>query len=619
MRPFVPPPPTLGEWVGEYQVVAKLGEGGGGIVFKVRKGTRFYALKLFHGARGGKDGREVWGRREVSSLLRVRHPHVVRLVATGYWPDEETGCLYFVMEYVEGRTLFAWAEEENPPAREVARKTLEAARGLEEVHRQRVVHRDVKGTNLLVREADGHVVLVDFGASGHEGAPPLTRYGLAPGTHLYRSPEAVRFHLDNTHRPGARPPHGPSDDLYALGVVLYALLTDRMPFRENIPEVRIQELYEEILHRVPAHPSDLNPRVPRRLGDLCLRLLAKRPEDRPASASELCGALEAALGEADVAWEVPLFPSRAAARREDGPAREQSEAEAEREWVMEQPGQQRGRGRPPPPEEPPPPPPVDSLAGPAPFRATSSSPLAWSGPLVLLVLVLLGLLLSSRVGSISGHEVAPPSGLPEADAGAAPSVAATPAPVVPTTPREEDTHVKNPKTSPKQEEKRPAPASARRAAAALALCTAANGCTAVPVRPPPTDCPPENLRVMESTLGIRVGDMGHIVVEPFKSIGADPIAVPRGKVESKLTSGLGKVPEPEEYLPRLHGELLFGTDRVYGRYTELVLPKGERYPVCLQLHDRRDGTLGMPMAPGSGTGAALILNGAAVKAVNRFE
>jgi serine/threonine protein kinase len=604
--------------VGEYQVVAKLGEGGGGIVFKVRKGTRFYALKLFLGARGGRDGREVWGRREVSSLLRMRHPHVVRLVATGYWPDEETGCLYFVMEYVEGRTLFAWAEEENPPAREVARKTLEAARALEEVHRQRVVHRDVKGTNLLVREADGHVVLVDFGASGHEGAPPLTRYGLAPGTHLYRSPEAVRFHLDNTHRPGARPPHGPSDDLYALGVVLYALLTDRMPFRENIPEVRIQELYEEILHRVPAHPSALNPRVPRRLGDLCLHLLAKRPEDRPASATELCVALEAALGEADAAWEVPLFPSRAAPRREDGPAQEQSESEAEREWVMEQPGQHRGRGRPPPPEEPPPPPPVDPLAGPAPFRGTLSSPLAWSGPLLLLV-VLLGLLLSSRVGSISGHEVAPPSGLPEADAGAAPSGAATAAPVVPTTPREEDTHVKNPKTSPKQEEKRPAPATGRRAAAALALCTAANGCTAVPVRPPPADCPPENLRVMQSTLGIRVGDIGRIVVEPFKSVGADPIAVPRGKVESKLTSGLGKVPEPEEYLPRLYGELLFGKDRVYGRYTELVLPKGERYPVCLQLHDRRDGKLGMPMVPGSGTGAALILNGAAVKAVDRFE
>jgi serine/threonine protein kinase len=606
--------------VGEYQLVAKLGEGGGGIVFKVRKGTRFYALKLFHGARGGKDGREVWGRREVSSLLRMRHPHVVRLVATGYWPDEETGCLYFVMEYVEGRTLFAWAEEENPPAREVARKTLEAARALEEVHRQRVVHRDVKGTNLLVREADGHVVLVDFGASGHEGAPPLTHYGLAPGTHLYRSPEAVRFHLDNTHRPGARPPHGPSDDLYALGVVLYALLTDRMPFRENIPEVRIQELYEEILHQVPPHPLDLNPRVPRRLGDLCLRLLAKRPEARPASASELCGVLETALGEADAAWEVPLFPSRAAARREDGPAREQSEAEAEREWVMEQPGQRRGRGRPPP-EQPPPPAPVEPLERPAPFRVTLSSLLAWSGPplVVVVVLVVLGLLLRSRTSSTSGHEVAPPAGPPEAVAGAAPPVATTPAPVIPTTPREEDPHVKNPKTSPKQEEKEPALASGRRAAVALALCTAANGCTAVPVRPPPEDCPPENRRVMESTLGIRVGDTGHIVIERFKNASADPIAVPRGKVESVLTSGLGKVPEPEEYAPRLYGELLFGKDRVYGRYTELVLPKGKSYPVCLQLHDRRDGKLGMPMAPGSGTGAALILNGAAVKAVNRFE
>ena len=614
MRPFVPPPPTLGEWVGEYEVVAKLGEGGGGIVFKVRKGTRFYALKLFHGARGGNDGREAWGRREVSSLLRMRHPHVVRLVATGYWPDEEKGCLYVVMEYVEGRTLFAWAEEENPSAREAARKTLEAARALEEVHRQQVVHRDVKGTNLLVREADGHVVLVDFGASGHEGAAPLTRYGLAPGTHLYRSPEAVRFHLDNAHHPAARYPSQPSDDLYALGVVLYALLTDRMPFRENIPEVRIHELYEEILHRAPPHPSDLNPCVPRRLGDLCLRLLAKRPEDRPATASALCEALETALGEADAAWEAPLFPSRAAPRREDGPAREQSESEAEREWVMEQPGQRRGRGGPP---EPPPPPPVEDPARPPSRRAVSLKTLAWSG--LPLMVVLLGALLLSRPRLLPGHEVAPPSGQPEADRGAAPPVVTTPAPIGPPMPQKEDTSVKSPKTAPKQEDKGPAPASSRRAAVALAICTAANGCSAVPVRPPPEDCPPENLRVMESTLGIRVGDIANIVIEPAKSIGADPIAVPRGRVESVLVSGLGKVPEPDKVEFYLYGELLFGKDRVYGRYTELVSPKGERYPVCLQLHDRRDGKLGMPMAPGSGTGAALVLNGADVKAVNRFE
>jgi serine/threonine-protein kinase len=124
---------------------------------------------------------------------------------------------------------------------------------------------------------------------------------------------------------------------------------------------------------------------------------------------------------------------------------------------------------------------------------------------------------------------------------------------------------------------------------------------------------------MESTLGIRVGDTALIIIDDDKGGGADPIAVPQGKIQGALTTRLGKVPEPEEYAPRLYGELLFGKDRVYGRYTELVLPKGERYPVCLQLHDRRDGQLGMPMAPGSGTGAALILNGAAVKAVNRFE
>ncbi len=620
MRNAPPPLPSLGDWVGEYEVVAKLGEGGCGTVFKARRGTRFYALKFIRGVRGGKDGRDAWGRREASILLNVEHPHVVRLVGIGYWPDEETGCFYLVMEYVEGRTLFAWAEEENPCAREVARKTLEGARALAEVHHQHVVHRDVKGCNLLVREADARVVLVDFGAGGYEGAPRLTRYGLAPGTDLYRSPEAVRFHLDNAHDPHASHPSQPADDLYALGVVLYELLTDQMPFREDLPEARIHELYEEILHRVPESPSNLNPRVPRALSDLCMRLLAKRPDARYASAQELCGVLEAALSKADASWDVPLFASRATApARAASPAEDDAEVDAEQQWVMEQPGQRRGRGeRPSGTREP----------APTPARWTLPKMMAWGS---LLLMVSLGAWLLSRPTSLdpelaspsasprrAGHEVAPPAGLPEADGGAAPPVAAIPAPVASATPQEEDTRVKSQKTSSKTGQKESGSAAGWRALTTVAICTAAAGCPAVPVRPPPVDCPPETLSFMREKLGIRVGDYARVVIDNDKGVGSVPIAVPAGDIESELTDDLGKLPGEDKRI-WLYGQLFFGKDRVYGRYTKAQLEDFTFVPVCLQLHDRKDGTLGVPKQPGSGPGAALILNVGYVMAVQRFE
>jgi eukaryotic-like serine/threonine-protein kinase len=615
------PLPSPREWVGEYQVMAKLGEGGGGTVFKARRGGSFYALKFIHGTRGGMNERHARGRREVAILLSMQHPHVVRVVGFGYWPDEETGCLYIVMEYVEGRTLFTWAEEENPPAREVALKTLEGARALEAVHGQQVLHRDVKGCNLLVRKADGHVVLVDFGSGTYEGAPHLTRHGLAPGTDLYRSPEAVRFYLERARDPNAHYPYRPTDDLYALGVVLYALLTDRMPFREDLPEARIHALYEEILHRVPEHPSDLNPRVPRALGDICMRLLSKRPEERYPSASALCAALEAALANADTSWDAPLFPSRAAAPpRRGAPGQDEEEAAAEWEWVMEQPGQGRGRGGSPRP--------LPVLAGKAPEAGKPPGVMLLSvvaGSSLLLGMLLGALLLSgyvrpgasSAVPSGTGHEVAPSPSLPEADGGAALSQAVTPAPVAPAMAPEEASHVKNPNMVPAAGKESDSSTGWRITTAAL-ICTVASGCPAVPVRPQPQDCPPMTLFTMEEKLGIRRGDTARIVIDMDHSVGDTPVAVAQGPILSTPVDVLGNLPSREETF-RLDGELFFDKERVYGRYTSIQLRDGTWVPVCLQLHDERDDELGVPKEPGSGPGAALIMNYGYVKAVSRFD
>ena len=132
-----------------------------------------------------------------------------------------------------------------------------------------------------MREPDGQPVLLDFGVGDYEGASTLTATVLPPGTAHYRSTEAVRFLWEKENQPGARYAFTLADELYALGVVLYRLLTDEYPFPPGIP---LPLLYERILETEPPAPVVLNPRVPRSVSGLTMRLLSKTPEERGASA-----------------------------------------------------------------------------------------------------------------------------------------------------------------------------------------------------------------------------------------------------------------------------------------------------------------------------------------------
>jgi serine/threonine-protein kinase len=175
------------------------------------------------------------------------------------------------MQYVRGRQLDEWAREENPSALQVLRLVLSLARALEAVHQARVVHLDVKPSNILVGQEDGEPVLVDFGVSGWEESSGMTGYVLPPGTPSHRSPEAWRFQHERLGQPGARYRPTPADDLYALGVVLYFLLTDRVPFYVDLPESALA-----VVTQPPVPPHERNARVPLELSQLCLRLLDKQ-------------------------------------------------------------------------------------------------------------------------------------------------------------------------------------------------------------------------------------------------------------------------------------------------------------------------------------------------------
>ncbi|HYO71210.1 MAG TPA: protein kinase [Archangium sp.] len=160
------------------------------------------------------------GWRELFIMLRHEFPNVVRLLSHFKWPEEKPEYLVLVMEYVPGVTLYQWARDNNPCARELVEKLLPLARALTAVHAEDVFHRDLKGDNVLVRGVDGTPVLVDFGAGTMPGVHRVTRGSLAPANLRYRSPEAVAFFLREVRKPGERYDYSVKDELYALGVIL---------------------------------------------------------------------------------------------------------------------------------------------------------------------------------------------------------------------------------------------------------------------------------------------------------------------------------------------------------------------------------------------------------------
>ncbi|MCE9672226.1 serine/threonine protein kinase [Myxococcus stipitatus] len=282
-----------GTVIAGYTVEQWLGAGGCGVVYRARREREVVALKL-----QSLEDLGGWARREVAILMRLSHRNVVGFRDTGLHPATEPEWRYLAMEYVHGRPLAQWLEEQNPDARGVARLALGLARGLEAAHAAQVLHRDLKESNVMVREEDGTPVLLDFGVGDYTGAPLLPHGALPPGTPRYRSPEALAF---ARARPSGRYQPTRADDLYALGVVLYGMLTARAPF----PDAESAEGVDAIIHHPPPPPRAHNPRVPVELETVCLRLLDKRPEAR-GSASTLCLALEAALDAEDPRWWVPL-------------------------------------------------------------------------------------------------------------------------------------------------------------------------------------------------------------------------------------------------------------------------------------------------------------------------
>jgi serine/threonine-protein kinase len=253
-----------------YEVVSKLGSGGMADVFLAndRLLGRQVALKVLSGRYAHDEQFVERFRREASSAAGLNHPNIVQIYDRG----EAEGTYYIAMEYLEGRTLkdiiLKYAPLSPDLVVSVSTQILEA---LKFAHRRDVIHRDIKPQNIVI-DNEGRVKVTDFGIARAGNASTMTEAGSILGTAHYLSPEQAQ----------GRPVEAASD-LYSLGVVMYEMVTGKLPFDGDNPvSIAMQHVHEQ-----PVPPRSINPAVPENLEAVILRALAKRPTERYITAQQM--------------------------------------------------------------------------------------------------------------------------------------------------------------------------------------------------------------------------------------------------------------------------------------------------------------------------------------------
>ena len=289
--------PVLSQHIAGYEILGELGRGGMGVVYKARQAmlNRIVALKMIlAGAQADPQQLDRF-RAEAEAVARLQHPHIVQI----YEISEYDGCPFFSLEFVDGGTLAQKLNGAPQPPRLAAQFVRLLALAIHSAHQKGIIHRDLKPGNILLATPTEHISgvdslqaetqaalrlygipkITDFGLAKHLDVQSQTRTGAIIGTPSYMAPEQAE---------GRSHAIGPATDVYALGTILYEMLTGRPPFagESSLNTLRL------LLTQDPVSPSQLHRKVPRDLETICLKCLEKDPSRRYASAEDLAEDLQ---------------------------------------------------------------------------------------------------------------------------------------------------------------------------------------------------------------------------------------------------------------------------------------------------------------------------------------
>ncbi|AXC15055.1 Serine/threonine protein kinase [Acidisarcina polymorpha] len=264
---------SVGDRIGEYEVVGTLGSGGIGQVYQVRHAisNRAEAMKVLLTDRAGTEEISERFLREIRVLASLDHPNIAGL----HTAFHHQGQLVMIMEFVEGMTLRTKLGQGSIMMSQSLDYLRQILAGLAYAHRRGIVHRDIKPANIMVTP-DERIKLLDFGLAFQGLRSDITRTGLILGSLHYMSPEQVMG-----ERVDAR------SDIYSVGVTLYQLLTGRVPI-DGFGEYAIASGH---LKNTPEDPTSINPNIPSQLAAMVMKALAKAPEERFQTAQAFYDAL----------------------------------------------------------------------------------------------------------------------------------------------------------------------------------------------------------------------------------------------------------------------------------------------------------------------------------------
>jgi WD40 repeat protein/tRNA A-37 threonylcarbamoyl transferase component Bud32 len=259
-------------YFGDYELLEEIARGGMGVVYKARQVNlnRIVALKMILAGQLANDSDVKRFYAEAEAAAKLDHPGIVPIFEIG----QHDGQHYFSMAFIEGESLAKKVADGPLPPRVGAELVKKVAEAVEYAHQKGIIHRDLKPANVLL-DAQGQPKVTDFGlAKQLKGDSGLTGTGQILGTPSYMPPEQAAGRAGDV---------GPQSDVYALGAMLYCLLTGRPPFQAASP----MDTLLQVLEDEPVAPRQLNPRLPRDLETICLKCLRKECEKRYRSAAEL--------------------------------------------------------------------------------------------------------------------------------------------------------------------------------------------------------------------------------------------------------------------------------------------------------------------------------------------